>query len=198
MQFMDISMISSIIKKEKLTSNSIYTLIMKGYNFEDLSLRHCDCLFSLMKILSTSGFNTEFEEPVTINLMKEDIKDVLLDDIILYLGYLNYEDERLRSLITILLETKVQVIKLLPPEMNREMRTMTLEELVPYDGREGRMAYAAVDDFVYDVTKSPVWMDGTHFGLLPGRDLTGEFSGCHSMNREILSKLPVVARFVRR
>lgn len=197
MEFEDIPIISGMIKTEKLTSNYIFTLKARGLYLDDTAIRLSDCLFSLMKMLSASGFNTEIEEPTTINLIREDMKDKLLDDILLYLGLLNHENKKLRSLIIIILEIKILLLKLIQIEMNREMKTISLIELGSYNGRDGRPAFAAVDDLVYDVTNSPVWMDGTHFGLLPGRDLTNEFSGCHSMNREVLNKLPVIGRLVR-
>ncbi len=52
---------------------------------------------------------------------------------------------------------------------------MTLKELAQYDGRNGRRAYLAYRGKVYDVTDSPLWTDGDHFGAhQAGADLTAE------------------------
>lgn len=50
----------------------------------------------------------------------------------------------------------------------------TLEELAKFDGKEGRLAYVAVDGIVYDVTDSKSWEDGAHAGFEAGKDLTEE------------------------
>ena len=56
-----------------------------------------------------------------------------------------------------------------------EEKKFTREELAKYDGKNGNRAYVAFEGKVYDVTDSPLWMDGEH---LPdhraGRDLTKE------------------------
>lgn len=53
------------------------------------------------------------------------------------------------------------------------MREFTLEDLVRYDGREGRPAYVAYKGNVYDVTESAMWEAGDHgAGHTAGRDLT--------------------------
>jgi predicted heme/steroid binding protein len=78
------------------------------------------------------------------------------------------------------------------------MRQLSISkrELASYNGKNGRPAYVAVDDLVYDVTTSLSWADGVHFGLTPGRDLSSEFLGCHGMNKEVLSKLPIVGELI--
>ena len=56
-------------------------------------------------------------------------------------------------------------------------RKFTLEELKQYDGREGRPAYIAFNGKVYNVTDSPLWLEGDHQGLhVAGKDLTVEMS----------------------
>lgn len=52
---------------------------------------------------------------------------------------------------------------------------MTKDELARYDGQDGRRAYVAVNDVIYDLTDSPRWLQGEHEGLhRAGRDLTKE------------------------
>jgi predicted heme/steroid binding protein len=51
-------------------------------------------------------------------------------------------------------------------------RKFTLEELGKFDGKEGRSAYVAFKDKVYDVTDSSQWLEGDHLGHAAGEDLT--------------------------
>lgn len=59
--------------------------------------------------------------------------------------------------------------------MESTEKKFTLNELKQYDGRDGRPAYVAYKSTVYDVTDSPLWMNGDHQGLHEaGKDLTAE------------------------
>lgn len=75
-------------------------------------------------------------------------------------------------------------------------RTFTIDELLKLNGRDGNLAYIAVNGVVYDVTNNAVWAAATHFGLSAGKDLTNEFASCHSGQQQILNKLPVVGRLI--
>jgi predicted heme/steroid binding protein len=56
-------------------------------------------------------------------------------------------------------------------------RRFTLEELKQYDGKDGRPAYIAYKDKVYDVTDDYLWAEGNHQGEhAAGRDLTEEMA----------------------
>lgn len=74
----------------------------------------------------------------------------------------------------------------------KRQKEFTLEELSNYSGEGGRPAYVAVNGIVYDVSMNTAWGGGTHFGLYSGKDLTGEFSGCHIRNAEVLNSLPKI------
>jgi len=74
----------------------------------------------------------------------------------------------------------------------QRQKEYTLEELSTYDGASGRAAYVAVNGIIYDISKEAAWGGGTHFGLYAGKDLSGEFMGCHKGMLEILNKLPKV------
>jgi len=67
----------------------------------------------------------------------------------------------------------------------------TLSELAAFDGTNGKPAYTAVNGIVYDVSNSPSWGGGTHFGLYSGKDVSSAFKGCHSTDI-VLAKLPKV------
>lgn len=80
------------------------------------------------------------------------------------------------------------------PTMNA--RTLTVEELTQYNGRNGKPAYVAINGIVYDVTGNAAWAAGTHFGLRAGNDLSIQFSSCHLQN-DILLRLPVVGNLLK-
>jgi len=69
-------------------------------------------------------------------------------------------------------------------------KVFTKEELVTYDGQNGRPAYAAVDGVVYDFSR--LFIDGKHFYHLAGQDLTSQFHSQHSS--EQLKNYPIVGR----
>ncbi len=71
-------------------------------------------------------------------------------------------------------------------------RIISDQELAKYDGSDGKPAYVAVNNEVYDMTNVPVWAGGTHFGLLAGKNLTHDFSICHNGMEDILNNLPKV------
>ncbi len=74
------------------------------------------------------------------------------------------------------------------------MREFTAQELMEFDGREGRPAYVAYEGVVYDVTESAMWGDGDHEGMhQAGRDLTSEHADApHDV---YVTDFPEVGRF---
>lgn len=72
----------------------------------------------------------------------------------------------------------------------------TLDQLAQYDGKNGRPAYVAVNNVIYNVTGSTQWQGGIHFGLVAGKDLSSDFANCHQGNEEILNELPKVGVLV--
>jgi len=72
------------------------------------------------------------------------------------------------------------------------MKVFTEEELLRYDGREGRPAYVAVEGKVYDVTGSFLWRNGVHqYHHRAGRDLTEALRGAPHTSVK-LRRFPVV------
>jgi predicted heme/steroid binding protein/uncharacterized membrane protein len=72
------------------------------------------------------------------------------------------------------------------------MKEFTYEELLSFDGKEGRPAYIAFQGKIYDVTKSPLWSKGLHMNRHPsGKDLTGEISAAPH-GTEVLERYPQV------
>ncbi len=75
-------------------------------------------------------------------------------------------------------------------------RMLTREELQDYDGRNGRPAYVAVNDLVYDVSSSRHWHNGEHAGNhCAGRDLSRELQQAPHV-RSVLERFPVVGQLV--
>ena len=55
------------------------------------------------------------------------------------------------------------------------MKDFTLDDLAEFDGKDGSPAYVAFEGTVYDVSDSPMWVDGGHEALhVAGGDLTEE------------------------
>lgn len=74
------------------------------------------------------------------------------------------------------------------------MRVFTHEELLLYNGTNGKPAYVAVNGTVYDVTDDPLWYTLMHFGLSPGQDLSLEFNTCHSNRLFVLDSIIPVGK----
>ncbi len=71
---------------------------------------------------------------------------------------------------------------------------MTIEELANFDGHEGRAAYVAVNDIIYDVSSSQRWQNGHHEGNHhAGRDLTTELKTAPHV-RTLIEEFPVIGR----
>jgi predicted heme/steroid binding protein len=71
---------------------------------------------------------------------------------------------------------------------------MTLAELQKCDGREGRPAYVAVNNIIYDVTSSPYWITGNHLDThRAGADLTNELATAPHV-RSVVERFPVVGK----
>ena len=71
---------------------------------------------------------------------------------------------------------------------------MTREELSQHDGQDGRRAYVAVSNTIYDVTDSPHWQNGLHPpDHRAGRDLTDEIKSAPHV-RAVVERFPVVGK----
>jgi len=62
-------------------------------------------------------------------------------------------------------------------KLKDRMKEFTPEELVTFNGKDGKPVYVAFEGKVYDVSKSPLWSSGLHMNRHPsGKNLTGEIS----------------------
>jgi predicted heme/steroid binding protein/uncharacterized membrane protein len=81
--------------------------------------------------------------------------------------------------------------------MAEELPVFTAEDLKAYDGKEGRSAYIAYKDAVYDVTESKMWKNGAHMKRhSAGQDLTNELSDAPHAE-EVFERFPKVGVFRR-
>jgi predicted heme/steroid binding protein len=71
---------------------------------------------------------------------------------------------------------------------------LTLEQLAEYDGKDGKKAYVAVDNIIYDVTDSRAWGAGMHNGFAAGKDLTREIKEQSPHGVGNMERVPVVGR----
>ena len=56
-----------------------------------------------------------------------------------------------------------------------EPRKLTSNELAQNDGKNGKPAYISFQGKVYEVSASPMWLEGDHMGAhQAGKDLTNE------------------------
>ena len=72
------------------------------------------------------------------------------------------------------------------------MKEITSEELLSFNGKDGKPVYIAFQEKVYDVSKSPLWAKGLHMNRHPaGKDLTGDLSAAPH-GTEVLERYPQV------
>lgn len=73
----------------------------------------------------------------------------------------------------------------------QETKKFTLQDLKEFDGKNGKPAYVAYKNKVYEVTESYQWMEGDHLGHEAGQDLTEQMDAApHS--EEVMDRMKVV------
>ena len=73
------------------------------------------------------------------------------------------------------------------------MKNFSKEDLAKNNGESGAPAFIAYKGKVYDVTKSPLWENGTHQGLHEaGKDLTADLESMAPHGSEVLERIPEI------
>ncbi|MCX7950579.1 MAG: hypothetical protein N2594_01340 [Clostridiales bacterium] len=193
MDIQKISLLMDILNREKNTSNILYTINKKGLNVEAVTINHSYAVLDLAKLLSDYRINTELSEPVILNKEKEELINELVEDITYYTNLISDDNIDINNPLKRLINIKCQIIQSVVNNKQREL-ILTVDELLKYDGSNNNPAYVAVDGIIYDVSNSKTWLEGVHYGLVAGRDLTDEINGCHENKEEILSKLVPVGK----
>lgn len=150
------------------------------------------CHYSQMQVFSTSSYQNKY-----FQMQIEEAVDGLIN---LYTAV--NSDALGQQLQPSSKETPVHQIKksknksLLTSQIQRSMqpddRVISVQELAQNDGSEGKPAFVAVNNEVYDMTNVLQWAGGTHFGLFAGQNLSQEFLTCHSGMEDILTGLQKV------
>lgn len=76
-------------------------------------------------------------------------------------------------------------------------RQFSESELKNFDGKEGRLAYVAIEGKIFDVSGSHLWVEGRHMGLhSAGEKLNNSIQNApHDI--DILSSFPVVGELIK-
>ncbi|TVP94663.1 MAG: hypothetical protein EA374_06305 [Acholeplasmatales bacterium] len=78
-----------------------------------------------------------------------------------------------------------------------EWLVLTLEELAAFDGRDGRRGIIAYEGYLYDVSNSSLWPNGTHRpGVTAGNDLTIALNNNTRHGAEMLDRIPRIGELV--
>ena len=77
-----------------------------------------------------------------------------------------------------------------------DLKYYKLEDISKFNGKDGTLAYVVINGTVYDVTSMRQWINGRHYGLSAGNDLTEYFETCHKDEKDILKKLRIVGTII--
>ena len=89
---------------------------------------------------------------------------ILLAGILGWVLYLNLYNEGPKGNVTI---SNTEETK-----FDRSSREFTIQELSAFDGKDSGLIFTAYKGVIYDVSDSPLFEEGKHYGHLAGLDLT--------------------------
>jgi len=75
------------------------------------------------------------------------------------------------------------------------MIKLTLEQLSEYNGKDGNLAYIAVNGVIYDVSNVSAWTNGAHNGVSAGNDVSTFINGAPH-GTSVLSDLEAVGELI--
>ncbi len=76
-----------------------------------------------------------------------------------------------------------------------QLRVFTQKELEPFDGKEGHPFYVVFNGKVYDLSKSQLWIQGTHMGIHTRNENLAETIKGSPHTEETLERFPIVGMF---
>lgn len=82
------------------------------------------------------------------------------------------------------------------PETTIPQLEFTVEALSTFDGMDGRLAYIAIDNSVYDVTEVSFWKSGIHNGFPAGKDYSAEIENISPHGISKLKGIPIVGKLI--
>lgn len=89
----------------------------------------------------------------------------------------------------------IDVVTGLKIEQESGLLLMTEEELSQFNGKDGNLAFVAVDGQVYDVTNEPNWRNGDHNGQQAGQDVSAYIMGAPH-GKGILERFTVIGKII--
>jgi arsenite oxidase small subunit len=75
------------------------------------------------------------------------------------------------------------------------LRSFTQKELEPFDGKEGHPFYIVFNGKVYDLSKSHLWIEGTHMGIHTRNENLAESIKKAPHTQETLERFPIIGTF---
>jgi arsenite oxidase small subunit len=78
---------------------------------------------------------------------------------------------------------------------NNKSKVFTQKELESFDGKEGRPFYIVFEGKVYDLSKSQLWIQGTHMGIHTRNENLAETIKNAPHTKETLDRFPVVGTY---
>jgi arsenite oxidase small subunit len=78
---------------------------------------------------------------------------------------------------------------------NKQLRSFTHKELELFDGKEGHPFYIVFNGKVYDLSKSQLWIEGTHMGIHTRNENLAESMKKAPHTQETLERFPIIGTF---
>jgi arsenite oxidase small subunit len=75
---------------------------------------------------------------------------------------------------------------------NKQLRSFSQKELEPFDGKDGHPFYVVFKGKVYDLSKSQLWIKGTHMGIHTREENLAETLKTAPHNEEMLERFPII------
>jgi arsenite oxidase small subunit len=79
---------------------------------------------------------------------------------------------------------------------NNKSRSFTWKELEAFDGKEGHPFYVVFEGKIYDLSKSHLWIHGTHMGIHTRNENLAETIKDAPHNKEMLDRFPIIGKLV--